>query len=399
MKAGNYLAVLAFFVLVACQGGAPDPSSSHDHSEDEHDGEEGLVVLSNDAVSRAGIRSEPAKVGNLDSGFETTGLVDFNQDRIAHLGPRLRGRVQEVRATLGQRVNQGDILAVINSVELGRAKVSYLNARAQLDLARKTYDREKDLYDKEVVSERKLLATEAAFNQATAELATATQALRLYDLTEQEIQELQYEDPRASLFPIRAPFAGKIIEKEVALSEVVNPDSTLFALADLSRVWIWIDLYENSLRHVSLEDHVEVRLDAYPDALFKGRISYLGDEVDGDTRTLRARIDVANPRGEIRPGLFARVRLSSLDATSKAVDEPSLPLVPEGALQRDGTEFIVFVALAENQFERREVRPGRKSGGWVEILEGLEGGEPVVVEGSFLLKSEASKERMGGHAH
>jgi cobalt-zinc-cadmium efflux system membrane fusion protein len=389
---------LAGLLLVACDGAAPASSPAGDHADEGHDGDEAIVELSHDAIAGAGIRSQPARVGRLEDTFETTGRVDFNRDRIAHLAPRLPGRVHQVAATLGQQVREGEVLAVIESVELGEAKSSFLNKRARAELARRTYEREEGLYAERISSEQDMLAAEAAHRQAAAELATSMQALRLYGLDDREIAELQYEDTKASLFPIKAPFAGKITEKEVALGEVVSSETSLFTVADLSRVWVWIDVYERSLQQVSFGDGVEVRLDAYAQTVFRGQISYLGDEVDAGTRTLRARVDVENPNGEIRPGMFARVLLSSTDGEA-TVEQVMVPLVPDGAIQRDGARFIVFVPLSENRFERREVRPGRKAGGWVEILEGLGDEEAVVVEGSFLLKSEASKETLGGDEH
>jgi cobalt-zinc-cadmium efflux system membrane fusion protein len=391
------LLVFTSWLVTSCTGETPETGEPDPHADEDH--EAGVVELSEAAVARAGIRAEAAELGTLEDAFETTGRVDFNRDRVAHLGARLPGRVREAPVTLGQTVTRGEVLAIVDSVELGRAKMSYLNARARAELARRIYEREKNLYAERVSSQQEMLSAEADYRQAAAELASATQALRLYDLSEEEIEELEYDDPKAALFTLRAPFGGRVTHKEIAVGEVVTPDETLFTVADLSRVWIWIDLYEQMLRHVGLEDGVEVRLDAYPNEIFRGRISYLGDEVDAETRTLPARIDVDNPEDRIRPGMFARVWLSGVPDGDAEAKPASFPLVPETAVQRDGGEIIVFVALGDNRFERRTIQRGASSGGWVEILDGLEVGERVVVEGAFLLKSEASKESLGGHAH
>ena len=198
--------------------------------------------------------------------------------------------------------------------------------------------------------------------------------------------------------PVRSPVSGRVVEKHVTVGEMVTPERNMFTIADLGHVWIWIDVYEQNLRNVHLEDDVAVAADAYPDELFGGKVSYLSDQVDADTRTVRARIDVENPEHKLRPGMFVRVTLS--DPHIKSSDlEPSL-VVPTGAVQRDGDEFIVFVSLGDNRFERREVEVGRTTGGFAEIRSGLDSANIVVVEGAFLLKSEASKEQMGaGHEH
>ena len=172
----------------------------------------------------------------------------------------------------------------------------------------------------------------------------------------------------------------------------------MFTIADLGHVWVWIDVYERDLRRVHLEDDVVVAADAYPDELFRGKVSYISDQVDADTRTVRARIDVDNPSHKLRPGMFARVTLT--DPHFESTDRVSSLVVPSGAVQRDGEEFVVFVAQGNNRFARHEVEVGRSAGGLTEILSGLASGDTVVVEGAFLLKSEASKEQMGaGHEH
>jgi len=141
-----------------------------------------------------------------------------------------------------------------------------------------------------------------------------------------------------------------------------------------------------------------VSADAFPEETFSGKVSYLSAQVDADTRTVRARIDVDNPEHKLRPGMFVRVTLS--DPHSDTTDfAPSL-VVPATAVQRDGEELLVFLPLGNNRFERREVMVGRTAGGFTEILSGLDSPVEVVVEGAFLLKSEASKEQMGaGHEH
>jgi cobalt-zinc-cadmium efflux system membrane fusion protein len=149
---------------------------------------------------------------------------------------------------------------------------------------------------------------------------------------------------------------------------------------------------------VHLEDDVSLAVDAYPGEFFGGKVSYLSAQVDPGTRTVRARIDVENPQHKLRPGMFARVTLRD-PHTASTEREPSL-VVPAGAVQRDGHEFVVFVSLGDGRFERREVEVGRAAQGVVEILSGLDAGDTVVIEGAFLLKSEASKGSMGaGHDH
>lgn len=377
----------------AC-GDAPAGEAAGHEEHDEHAEEEGLVALTDEAVRRAGIETAAAALRPVPRVLSTTGTVGFDERRIAHVTPRLTGRVQRVTADLGDAVTVGEPLAVVDSIELGRAKAEYLAALGHHQVARLRHERQRNLLADRIVSEQSVLEAEAEAREAAAHLAAAEETLHLYGLSQEEVADLTQDDPRASLFAVRAPFAGKVVAKEVALGELVAPERHLFTIADLSRVWVWIDLYERDLRRVEPGRAVVVAVDAFPGETFRGELSYLADEVAADTRTVRARVDLPNPGGRLRPGMFVRV---SLD-TGAGAGEPVLA-VPEAAVQREGDGSVVFVALGENRFERRPVSLGRRGDGWVEVLSGLEPGERVVTEGAFLIKSAAAGDRLGGGHH
>lgn len=376
----------------------PGARESHDHESEAHAGEEHaghrLVELSPEARSAAEIVTAPVERHALTPRLETTGEVGYDEDRIAHVSPRIPGRVHRVEARLGDRVDAGAVLAVLDSIELGRARADFLSIRAHEAVARQNYERERRLYADRITSEKELLQARAALIEAEAERESAEETLHLYGLSEDEVEGLAPDQPGASLLEVRAPFSGRVVEKHATLGELVTPEENLFTLADLSRLWVWIDVYERDLAAVHLGDGVEVTVDAYPGRRFTGEVSYLGPEVAVETRTVRARIDVGNPERLLRPGMFARVRLS--DPHVEAV--PAL-VVPESAVERDGAERIVFVATGEGRYERRPVELGRTEDDRVEILSGLEAGESVVVQGGFVLKSELSRGELGGGHH
>ncbi|HEX9733770.1 MAG TPA: efflux RND transporter periplasmic adaptor subunit [Thermoanaerobaculia bacterium] len=384
-------------VAIVCACARPHAEGAgQPEARDEHP--DGVVELPAEAVAGAGIRTEPVTERALAGELSTTGHVDFDQDRLAHVSPRITGRVHRVRAVLGQDVRAGDTLAEIDSIELGRAKAELLQARARQDLARTSYERERRLFEEGIVSDQEVQVAEAERREATAVLRTAEETLHLYGLDQRQVDALRYDDPKASVYPLQAPFAGTIVERHATLGELVTPERNLFTLAGLERVWIWIDVYQRDLGRVHLGDGVRARIDAYPDAVFVGEVSYLSSQVDADTRTVRARIDVPNPERRLRPGMFVQVELS--DPHVEEGQTPRSPVVPESAIQRDGDASFVFVAAGPNRFARREILTGRRSGGWVELLEGPEIGAEVVVEGAFLLKSTAARESLGeGHAH
>lgn len=389
-----------------------------EHDEHEEPGKhgdhrEGVVELSPEAAARARIRTALVEERVLAAQLHTTGQVDFDQDRLAHVSPRVTGRVHRVNASLGEEVRAGQALAEIDSIELGQAKAAYLQAQADEELARTSFGRVEALAVELIVSEQQRLEAEAHFKEASAGLRTAEETLRLYGLSEEQMAELGSGGQAASIYPLKAPFAGTIVDRHVTLGELVTPERNLFTLADLSRVWIWIDVYQRDLGGVHLGDQARARVDAFPDDSFTGAVSFLSARVDAETRTVRARIDVTNEGGKLRPGMFVEVELVDPHNAQGREGRPPSLVVPQAAVVRDGEERFVFVpAEAEpeggessqggphRRFEKRTVRLGREAGGDVEILEGLVPGDVVVVEGAFLLKSALSEDALGGgHSH
>lgn len=397
-----FLLGMLWMGVSGCSAPSVEEHNGHDESAEQTRADHGgdIVEVPASMLEHMQLRTAPVSLRVLQPQLETTGQVDFEQNRLAHVSPRIPGRVEEVRADLGDAIRKGQVLTVIDSIELGQAKSTYLQAVAQEDLARQNYEREQGLYAERISSEKEMLAAKAAHLEAVARLRNAEETLRLYGMSDSRIRTLTYEDGRTSLFQVRSPLSGKVVEKHVTAGELVTPERNMFTIADLGHVWLWIDIYERNLRHVHLGDDVEVLVDAFPDAAFKGKVSYLSDQVDVDTRTVRARIDVRNPEEKLRPGMFARIRITDPHPLPGGTDGAPSLVVPDSAVQRDGTEFIVFVPVGEARFERRRVTVGRAAAGFIEILSGLAPTDSVVVEGVFLLKSEVSKEEMGaGHEH
>jgi cobalt-zinc-cadmium efflux system membrane fusion protein len=386
----------------ACGGSAEEPddhAGEETHAGEEHH-EEGIVELTAEKLAAVEIETAPVELRPLAARLQTTGEVGYEEDRIAHVAPRVPGRIQRVPVSLGDQVRAGQVLAVLDSVEVGQAKAELLTARTREELALESYERERRLYEDRITSERELLEARAEYREAVSMRESAQETLRLYGLSPASLRDLAAGDPGASLLPVTAPLAGRVVGKHATLGELATPTDTLFTIADLSRVWIWIDVFERDLARVHREDGVEVEVDSFPGRVFSGEVSYLSPEVASETRTVRARIDVPNPDRLLRPGMFATVRLADPHSA-----EPSLT-VPEAAVVRRGGESLVFVPAGPPpsdggaRFEARPGTPGRSEPGWVEILTGLEAGERVVTEGAFFLESELAREDLGGgHSH
>ena len=378
---------------------AAEEGSEHGEHEEAGEHEEDIVQLLPEAAARVEIRVEPVEERRVSVVLSTTGRVDFDQDHLAHVSPRISGRIHGVLAALGQQVEAGEALAVIDSIELGQAKSAFLQAKAQLNLARRTLEREEGLLADRISSEQAVLEVRATHERALADFQAARQRLALIGLSKKEIKAVRYEAKGAALFTLRSPIDGTVMEKHINLGEIVSPNTNLYTIADLGQLWIWIDVYERDLGSVHLGDDVSLKVDAYPDRTFVAKISYVRDQVDADTRTARARIDIENVDRHLKPGMFASVTVTDPHGR-EGQEAPRVLAVPASAVQRDGDAFIAFVQIGENRYERRVLRIGRRTNTYVEVLDGLSAAEPVAVTNVFILKSEAAKKSMGGgHSH
>ena len=205
----------------------------------------------------------------------------------------------------------------------------------------------------------------------------------------------RHEGDQHPLIAIASPINGSVIERTATQGEVVSPDKTLFTVADLSALWVVIDIYEKDLGRLRTGTAVKVRTTAYPDRNFKGVISYIGDVMDEKTRTVKARVVVENAGRLLKPGMFATVMIDA-----KGVQTEKAIMVPEEAVFLDGSKNYVFIQTAPDEFDMREIAVGRTLGKRLEVIRGLKTGEPVAVKGAFILKSELKKgELVDEHGH
>jgi cobalt-zinc-cadmium efflux system membrane fusion protein len=349
-----------------------------------------VVRLSREALAATPVQIVPAERRPLGVTIDATAVVELNADRVAHIAPRIPGRVVQTLIQLGQAVRRGEPLVILDSVELGEAKSAFRKARVRLEVAQSGYEREKRLYEEgRISSEKEMLEARGTYLEARAEFEATEERLHLYGLSQEVIEQIGVaHDPEASHFPVAAPLVGTVIEKHLTLGEIAHPEESFCTIADLSTLWIILNIYEKDIARVHPGQEAVVRVDAYPGETFGGRLTYISPVLDGDTRTAAARVELENLSGELKPGMFATVSLQT-DLLAEAL------LVPEKALQREGSDHCVFVATSDTSFVIRAVEPGRSTDGWVEITAGLNPGEPVVAEGSFILKSELAKASFG----
>lgn len=372
--------------------GSHKESGEQKEGKDGHEehGEEGVIKMTAAVQKQNGVVVAPAKKHRLGGIINATGKVEANADKIAHVSPRIPGKIVSVRASLGDSVSAGQALATLDSVELGEALNRYHQSKTKLALAQSNMDRIKGLVEKKIAARKDILLAETDFKTAQTELHTDEERLSLFGISIAEIEGSNHKRP---LLPVRSPIGGTITEKHAIVGELSDPSKSLYTVADLSSVWVMVDINEKDLAKVRKGQNAIVIIGAYPDLKFRGRINHLADTVDQATRTVKARIEVANPGRKLKPEMFATVELALPG------DAAPVLAVPEDALQDLNGKKVLFVAENDAEFEARPVEAGRIANGMVEIVSGLKEGERYAIKGSFTLKAEQKKGELEGHNH
>jgi cobalt-zinc-cadmium efflux system membrane fusion protein len=308
------------------------------------------------------------------------------ESEYAEVGSPVPARAIRVAVTAGQQVRRGQLLAEMQSLELGKTRGEYSEARARVELARQALERKRGLAQERIAPVREVQEAEAELRSAEATLASARASL-------QAMGASAAGEGGASL-QLRAPLSGTIIERNLAQGQVVEPAHTLFRIGSLSKLWLVAHAPERDAVRVPAGATARVAIPALPGQALSARVLLVGSQVEMSSRTIPVRLELPNPGGALRPGMSATVWLPVGEGA------PVLA-VPAAALQRLGDKWCVFVPQTKGAFEARVVGRGRDLGGEAEILSGLEAGETIVVEGAFLLKAEAEKARGegGGHDH
>ncbi len=347
-----------------------------------------VQLASPDIARRAGIRVERVRRETVDETASCNAQIAFDGDYTAELASRAAGIIAQVRVDLGAHVEAGDVLAVIDSSELGFAKASFLQAQSLANLRETNYSREQSLFEQEIATEKSVLESEADLVESRFALSSATQRLRNLGLSEEDIALVMANDDMSSHLPLRAPFAGVIVDRHAVPGEVITTDKPLFKVADLRTMWVMLDVDERDVPRLTTGMPVTVTVDAMPDRTFEGELTWISAEVDPKTRTVKARAEVENSKGSLKANMFGRavIRVRRI--------EDAL-LVPEAAVQWDGCCNVVFVRHTDTIYQPYQVTLGSKHGAYFIVEDGLPDGESVVTQGSFLLETEILKGNIG----
>jgi cobalt-zinc-cadmium efflux system membrane fusion protein len=328
-------------------------------------------------------RVESAQMASIAVTQRVAGRVEANEQRTTRIGASVSGRILQVMAEVGDRVKAGQALARLASPELTNAQLAFLRAVSSTKLAERSVERAQQLVQADVIGSAELQRREVELSVARAELRAANDQLRLIGMSTAAIEKLRETGALASEVSITATRTGIVIERKVSQGQVAQPGDPLFTVADLSNIWVVGALPEQDANSVKLNQRVEVEVAAMGQQVLKGRIVFISDTVQPDTRTVPIRTEVDNPKFELKPQMLATLRLNGLFVDQLAV--------PASAVVRENDKDFVFVKIAENRFRLTEVQLDPAAGELRPVRKGIDVGTPIVVDGSFHLNSQRKR--------
>lgn len=368
-----------------------------------------VQFASTDAVRKAGVGLAAVVERPMSTGITANAEVDYDRSRYAQLSSPVPARVWRVEKEVGQAVKKGEVLALLDAAEVGRAKAELLAAVAEQELRNKALRRLRSSAESGLKTDAELQEGEAAVKVGNIRVFNAQQALtnlglwnRVEDLVNAtERTNIQFLglpkpiadtlDPKsttANLLPITAPFDGVVIERHAVTGEVVEVSKPLMAVADTSHMWINADVPVADARRIKIGQAVTFRPDGAPDQASTGTVSWISTAVDDQTRTLKVRASVENPQGQLLAHTFGKAQITIRE-------KPSVIAVPNEAVHWEGCCNVVFVRLTDDIFQTRKVKLGTKANGFTEVTIGVLPGEIIASEGSHVLKSEILKSALG----
>ena len=347
-----------------------------------------VVTLTPQAIQRAGIVLAPVSTGHDRSTLRLPGVVEPNGYRQVAVTPLVGGRVTRVRAELGQTVRSGQALAEIFSPELAEAETRFVAARAELDAHERELQRTEKLVEIGSASRQELERLHAEHTAKLTALESDRSRLEWLGLSASAIANLGPGKDVGAVTTVVAPLTGVVTER--AANPGLNVDTTakLFTVVDLATVWVVADLYEKDFSRVRVGAVATVTTKAFPGAVLKGKVSYINPQVNPETRTAKVRVEVANPKQDLRLGMFGDVDIE-VDGRRAAA------LIPHAAVQNVGNRIVVYVADPKQpgRFIERDVHLSDRSGNDVFVLSGVQPGESVIAAGSFAVRAE--RDRLG----
>ena len=315
--------------------------------------------------------------------IETSGKIQFNEERLVRVNAPLTGRVVEVLARPGDVVESGHRLLVLDSPDLGAAKSDYAKAVADLERSEKALNLDRDLFEVKAISEKEVHDAENEYRKAAAEKERAASRLLALGLPQAQLKSVANREDNSTQIVVRAPQGGVIVERNVTSGQAVtfgqsDTPTNLFVIADLSSMWVVADVYEPDIPKVRLGQSVIITPPCCPNERFDGKVTYISDSVDPQSRTVKVRAVVPNRGRMLKAEMFVRATMNTGSSTVLAI--------PQSAVQSEEGQTFVLVDKGNGSYERRPVKLGSDLDGIVEVVAGITPQDRIVSTGSILLK-------------
>lgn len=338
------------------------------------------VRLTTNAIQKLGLHVEDAQRQAWVSRIRIPADVDFNRDKLAHISPLVGGQLIDVSAAVGDAVASGAALATMRSVELGQARADLSQAKSELAAAKKNRDRQQKLRTEGINSERSLSDASLVYEQAVANEEAARSRIRVFGL----------QGGSGPDMTLASPISGTVVQRHATRGENVSPDDTLFIIADLSEVWIQGQVIEQNIPNIQEGMEASLQLTAFGEREWTGTVDYVDRVLDPTSGTMRIRVVLQNPDGDLRPGMRGTLLVTSTSVQAQSV------FVPIDAVQRLRNQSVVFVPHEDGlRFTATPVELGRRDDHRVEILSGIQAGDRIVTQGAFTLTSELVRDELG----
>lgn len=395
--------MMAVVLLAGCTKEAPKPEAAKAEAKAPAEAAKtpGEVRLDAAMVKSGNIISVEVDKRSEPLVLRVNGRLTVNEDRTWHVDSFVDGRVQQMLVNVGDRVSAGQVVARLHSHEVHearseyqRAKTDLAKARSQQSFAQRTRDRLQRLYQLKAASLEQTEVAESALRDAAsavknAEIEVERTRVHLVEFLDVPAEDHPDHQPgefihEEDMVPVKTRNGGVVTKRDTSVGAALKAADEVLQVSDLSTVWMMAALPEELLGKVRVGMSAAVRVQAYPDEVFAGRIARLGDQLDAETRTAPVRIVLANPGQRLRPEMYGAAEIAA-GGTAEAL------YMPQGALQDMNGQAVVFVDRGEGRYAVRPVRTGRTQGELVEVLEGLAAGERVVSRGGFVLKSQMFK--------
>jgi cobalt-zinc-cadmium efflux system membrane fusion protein len=346
-----------------------------------------LEIKVDDELRRQIKIGEP-KFAEVAGKLEVAGRIDADATRLARVGSPVAGRITDLLVVEGEHVRRGQVLARLHSTQLSDAQFAFLKAFSQQQVFQRAADRASQLVKADVIGTAELQRRQAEVVQANAELSALRQQLKVLGMSDKAISNLETSHKLNSEYSIVSSIDGTVLDRKITIGQIVQPAEIAFMVADLSNVWMVADIPELNAGGVMVHQAVEAEIPAFPNEKISGRLSFVSATVNPETRTVRVRMNLANPRGRYKPAMLATMTLQD-----KVQREEVVPLA---AIVREENQDHVFVQRGPNTFLLRQIATGEQFGDTRVVKSGLAPGEKIVTDGAFHLNNERKRRAVEG---